>query len=126
MAMVDAHLTTAWTGMLLGMLSGAAVGLFFKSEVWLGGYASWPRRMVRLGHISFFGIAFINLAFALTLRAGWPAPHVAFSILLIAANALMPAVCFASAARKPLAVLFPVAVICALVPVAALLAGRFL
>ena len=43
-----------WLGMLLGVLSGAIIGLFFHREDWMGGYGSYRRRLTRLGHISFF------------------------------------------------------------------------
>ena len=51
------HLYAAWIGIFMGFLAGAGLGLFFHRDGWLGGYSSWPRRMARLGHISFFGIA---------------------------------------------------------------------
>lgn len=60
------NLYAGWIGMLAGCLAGAVTGLFFHDPDWLGGYASWPRRMVRLGHIAFFGIGFINVIFALS------------------------------------------------------------
>ncbi len=45
-------LIASWAGIFLGFLIGGAVGLHICDSQWLGGYASWPRRMVRLGHIS--------------------------------------------------------------------------
>ncbi len=60
-------LRAGWLGMLGGVLSGAVIGLFFLKPDWMGGYGSQPRRLVRLGHISFFGIGLINLFFALSL-----------------------------------------------------------
>ena len=60
--MVNLH--AAWIGFFAGCLAGAIPGLFFHGSDWLGGYASWPRRMIRLGHVAFFGIGFLNLAFA--------------------------------------------------------------
>lgn len=89
-----------WVGLLLGCLSGAVPGLFFFNETWLGGYASWRRRMIRLAHISFFGLGFINLFAALSVRSlgcqdGWcPA-----SLLLLVGAATMPTVCYLSAWR---------------------------
>src|ERR1035437_8652833 len=70
------NIQVAWVGFLLGCLVGAIPGLFFHNSDWLGGYASWQRRMIRLAHIAFFGIGFLNLSFALTSRArgldaGW-------------------------------------------------------
>jgi hypothetical protein len=62
------NLTIAWIWMLMGFLSGAVMGSFFHREGWLGGYASFRRRMYRLGHISFFGLALMNLMFFVTVR----------------------------------------------------------
>ena len=84
------NITAAWIGFLLGAISGAIPGLFFHKADWLGGYTSWPRRLVRLAHISFFGIGFLNLALGLTSHTlGITAP-VASSLLIVAA-ATMPA-----------------------------------
>lgn len=78
------NLQAAWIGLLLGCVAGAIPGLSFYGSDWLGGYASWQRRLTRLAHISFFGIGFINLAFALTARAlGLEAGLRAASILLV-------------------------------------------
>jgi hypothetical protein len=107
MDLLNVNLYAAWVGMFLGGLAGAGLGLFFHREEWLGGYASWPRRMLRLGHISLFGIAFLNLAFALTAGAlaverglAWP------SRLLLLGAVTMPLVCGLSAWRKPFRHLF--------------------
>ena len=45
------------------------MGMRFKNENWLGGYASFPRRLIRLGHISFFGLGLINFLFFFTVHA---------------------------------------------------------
>jgi hypothetical protein len=125
--MADLNLTAAWTGILAGMVAGAGLGLFFHREEWLGGYGSWRRRLLRLGHISLFGLAFVNLAFALTAdrmgwRAGAPSPAGAASALLVAGAILMPLVCALAAWRRPLRHLFflPVGT---LIAAAALVAG---
>jgi len=90
------------------------MGLLFHREEWLGGYGSWERRMVRLGHISFFGLAFLNFMFALSVRDSLlTGMTVHFASALFLAGAItMPLVCFLSAWRKPLRHLFPVPVIC--------------
>jgi hypothetical protein len=62
------NLVAAWSGILLGFLSGMVLGMFFHREGWLGGYGSLPRRMYRLGHISFFGLGAVNLFFWLTVK----------------------------------------------------------
>jgi hypothetical protein len=92
--------------MFLGCVSGSILGLFFHRDQWLGGYSSWRRRMLRLGHISFFGLGFVNLAYALTMKSlGIHAPSSA-SVLLLVGAAAMPFVCFLSAAREGLRRLF--------------------
>lgn len=62
------NLLVAWVWILLGFGTGALLGLGFQRENWLGGYASFKRRMYRLGHISFFGLALMNLMFYFTAR----------------------------------------------------------
>lgn len=95
---MNINIHAAWIGFLLGCLAGAIPGLFFYKENWLGGYASWQRRMIRLAHIAFFGVGFINLSFALTARAlGLDAGLHAASVLLIVGAVTMPAVCYLSA-----------------------------
>ena len=106
------NLWAAWIGILLGLASGTIQGLFFDREDWLGGYGSWPRRLMRLGHISFFGIAFLNLAYANTVWLLGPASHVPLaSMLLVAGAVLMPLVCYLAAWKKPLRHLFPLPVL---------------
>jgi len=92
------NIYAAWIGFLLGCVAGAIPGLFFHGEDWLGGYTSWPRRMIRLGHIAFFGIGFLNLAFGLTslmlgIKSGLTMP----SSLFIVGAVAMPVVCYMSA-----------------------------
>ena len=64
--MPTVNLIGGWVGMLAGVLTGAFIGLFFHQDGWMGGYSSYPRRLTRLGHISFFGLGFLNLIFAAT------------------------------------------------------------
>ena len=110
--MITWSLWAAWMGILLGMVSGAVFGLHFHDDGWLGGYGSWPRRLLRLGHISFFGIALLNLAFGATLAmTGTNGQFRSTSVLLVAGAILMPAVCFLSAWRKPLRHLFVLPVV---------------
>ena len=107
-SIVSNMFTIAWIGMLLGVLSGAVIGLFFHREDWMGGYNSFRRRLTRLGHISFFGLGFINFFFAISHEmAGVAAPFVfpAAAAFTIGA-ATMPTCCFLSAWRKPFRHLF--------------------
>ena len=99
------NITAAWMGFLLGAFSGAVPGLFFHDPDWLGGYMSWPRRLIRLGHISFFGIGFLNLGIGLTGNLLGVESSVASLLMLVGAVA-MPAVCYASAFRPAFRHLF--------------------
>jgi hypothetical protein len=118
-------LVAGWVGMLGGVLSGAALGLFFHRDEWMGGYGSFRRRLARLGHISFFGLGFLNLLFALTHHvAALPddPARVAATALVVGAVA-MPTCCFLSAWRKPFRHLFAIPVGGVAIGVAATLAG---
>lgn len=111
--------------MLAGIVSGALIGLFFHRDEWMGGYNSYRRRLTRLGHISFFGLGFVNLMFAATvaqLMLHHSYERVA-SYALITGAVTMPLCCFLSAWRKPLRHLFPIPVFSMLVGVVAILAG---
>lgn len=123
--MITTNLFAGWVGMLCGVLSGAGAGLFFHRDDWMGGYGSYRRRMVRLGHISFFGLGFLNLLFALTaapLNLAGTAVAIA-SPSLLAGAATMPACCYLAAWRKPLRHLFPIPVLAALTGVLAVVFG---
>ena len=103
----------AWSCILLGFLAGAAEGLYFHRAEWLGGYDSWPRRMMRLGHISLFGLPLISLAAVFTARylAIASAPMALPLALLLVAQFTMPLICYLAAFRKPLRHLFPIPVL---------------
>lgn len=61
------NLVASWTGILVGIVSGMLLGLGFHRDTFLGGYGSLQRRLYRLAHISFFGLAIINFLFWLTV-----------------------------------------------------------
>jgi len=114
--METTNLYAAWVGILLGFVAGAVQGLLFHKDDWLGGYAAWPRRMVRLAHVAFFGIAFVNLAYALSVRAlGIERPSAWPSRLFLVGAVTMPLVCYLSACRKAFRHLFPIPVLSLLV-----------
>ena len=80
---IDLNILAAWVGILLGTLSGVASGIFFHEEHWLGGYESWRRRLVRLGHVAFFELGLLNLAWVFTVHTlRWSAPHPVAGIAL--------------------------------------------
>jgi hypothetical protein len=115
--MLELNLCLGWIWITVGLISGAMMGLFFYDPAWLGGYVSWRRRMVRLGHISFLGTGLLNLAFVFTfaLRESQSPPQVAAGLLVVGALT-MPLVCFLSAWRDSFRYLFPI-------PVASLIGG---
>jgi hypothetical protein len=119
------NLLAGWLGMLGGVLSGAVIGLFFHREDWMGGYASFRRRMTRLGHISFFGLGFLNIMFAATTGlVALPALALRLASLgLIVGAVTMPVCCFLSAWRKPFRHLFPIPVAGLSAAIVALLIG---
>ena len=109
------NLYAAWIGILAGFTAGAVIGLFFHDDDWAGGYHSWPRRMMRLGHISFFGIAFINLAFTVSVRLLDIKTDLALAVVLFICGAVtMPLICFLSAYKKSFRHLFFIPVLCLL------------
>lgn len=111
--------------MLAGVLCGAIIGLFFHRDDWMGGYGSYRRRLIRLGHISFFGLGFINLIFAATaVQLQLPIAYLQVaSISLLLAAIAMPVICFLSAWRKPMRHLFPIPVLAATVGILAIVTG---
>jgi hypothetical protein len=64
----ELNLVLAWLWIVLGIASGFLLGMGFHRENWMGGYGSLRRRMYRLAHISFFGLALLNLVFFFTAR----------------------------------------------------------
>jgi hypothetical protein len=109
--MRDINFQIAWFAILVGLVTGAGIGMFFYGESWLGGYSSWRRRMIRLGHISFFGTGLLNLAFTLSVQhlSLEHAPWVA-SMGLVLGALTMPTVCFMSAWRSSFRHLFVIPV----------------
>ncbi|HMQ14932.1 MAG TPA: hypothetical protein PKC49_03060, partial [Phycisphaerae bacterium] len=115
---VMANELVGWIGILAGFLSGAVLGLGFRGEAWLGGYASWPRRLLRLGHIALVALGALNLLVAHSLQRLTfdDAGRMLASGCFIFGGLAMPIACFLAAWRKGLyPAFFP--------PVAALIAG---
>lgn len=108
-----------WTWIGAGVASGAALGMFFRREGFLGGYDAWRRRLVRLGHIAFFGTGMLCVLMAGTLErrggtlhsgdlgscAAWAANCMVVGALL------MPVCCGLAAWRKGLVPVFVVPVV---------------
>ena len=101
------NLQLAWVWILLGFISGAIMGSFFHRENWLGGYGSLPRRMYRLGHISFFGLSIINLMFFVTARElALGGAAIVWASRGFAAGAITMPICCGLMAHMPRARLF--------------------
>ena len=115
------NLIAAWLGILLGFASGFFLGLNFHREDWLGGYTSFKRRLYRLAHISFFGLAMMNLMFYFVARDFSPAKlsvAVASWGFLVGAIS-MPICCIIMAQNSKLRALF-------LIPVSSLIVAATL
>ena len=98
--MAEFNLYFGWSWILIGLLAGAWVGVFFYDRDWLGGCSAWPRRMVRLGHVSLVGTGLLNLGFvfSVTHLGMTPIPRAA-SLLFVVGGVTMPLVCFLAAWR---------------------------
>ena len=120
MDITQLHIITGWTGMLGGALSGAILGMYFYKQDWAGGYGSFRRRMMRLGHIAFFGIGFLNLMFAFSIQVlALPETYERIaSIGFLLAMISMPLCCFLSAWKPNFRHLF-------FIPVSGVMAGIY-
>ena len=119
------NLYCGWICIMAGVLSGALIGLFFHDEDWMGGYPSYRRRLIRLGHISFFGMGLLNILFGLSaepmhleqmgrLVGGWS---------FVVAAITMPVCCFLTAWRKPLRHFFPIPVTASVIAILSVFMG---
>ena len=105
----------AWIGFCLGAASGMIMGLWaFDGPVppppGFVDYADTSRRLLRLGHIAFFGIGYLNLLLAWelpSLELGRAAKQVAARCMNFA-NIFLPLTLMAAAAYPPLKYLLPV------------------
>ncbi|MBI3848768.1 MAG: hypothetical protein HY298_00545 [Verrucomicrobia bacterium] len=115
------NLLVAWLWILFGFGSGSYLGLKFHREDWLGGYASLKRRLYRLAHISFFGLALMNLMFYFVAREFSPAtfPVVVASWGFLIGALSMPVCCVVMAHNAKFRPLF-------VIPVGSLMVGATL
>ncbi len=116
------NLRAGWLLVLLGLLSGALLGLRFHEEGFLGGYASLRRRLLRLGHIALIALGALNVLFALTPCAGaGSAGDGLCGALLLAGAIAMPVTCGLAALRPSLRPLFSLPVTALVAAVALIL-----
>ena len=125
MEIAKLNLLAGWITMLGGVVSGAVIGLFFHQDAWMGGYGSFRRRMTRLGHISFWGLGFINLLFAFSVKTlELPAMNAQIASTAFVLGAItMPLCCFLTAWQGSFRHLFPIPVTCVLVGIMSSLIG---
>jgi hypothetical protein len=113
----ELNLCFGWIWITFGLISGTIVGIYFHDPNWLGGYASWRRRMVRLGHISFLGTGLLNIGFAATISIRPDvSPWSLTAWLFLVGAVAMPSVCFLAAWRDEFRYLF-------FIPVTSLIGG---
>ncbi len=101
-----------WCLVLGAFVTGAAIGLFFHREDFWGGYTSYRRRIVRLGHIALAALGMMNVLYSFS---PWPEPStwraLAASSCFVVGGISMPMVCFLSGWKKPFRHLFFVPVV---------------
>ena len=90
-----------WSLVLAGFVSGIGLGLGFHREDFLGGYDSFPRRLLRLGHVACAALGMANVLYALS-----PWTHAVASAGFAIGGCAMPAVCFLTAWRREARALF--------------------
>lgn len=102
-----------WILILLGFLTGAGLGLGFDKDQFLGGYGSFKRRMLRLGHIALVALGMINIVFGLSvshLGLGEVWVMVAAAAWIVGGVA-MPTCCALAAFDQRKTILFPLPVV---------------
>jgi hypothetical protein len=113
-----------WALVLGAFLTGALMGLAFHRQDFLGGYGSFRRRLVRLGHIALAALGMLNVLFSLSPL---PAPGTwqgrAASLGFVIGGVMMPLVCFLAAWREPFRHVFAIPVIALVLAVVFTLAG---
>jgi hypothetical protein len=111
----------AWSLIGAGFLSGAVLGLRFHRDDFLGGYGSFRRRLLRLGHIACVALGFLSLQLLDTLAAHAVSAPVWIAPVFLAGAVLMPATCFLTTWRPPFRHLFALPVALLVTPTVALL-----
>ena len=103
-----------WALVLVGIAWGAVLGLGFQRADFLGGYDSFPRRLLRLGHVACIALGGANVLWSVVApvrdAAGWGGVAWAVGALC------MPTVCALSAWNPRFRHAFPI-------PVLAVVAG---
>ena len=113
-----------WLLLLSAFVTGAVLGLYFHRDDFWGGYASFRRRIVRLGHIAQAALGLLNVVYALS---PWPEPSRweagAAGLAFLVGGVSMPLVCFLTGWRKAFRHLFVIPVTALILAVALTLRG---
>lgn len=96
-------LAVSWSLVLVGFATGSLMGLQFHKPDWLGGYGSFPRRLLRLGHIACFGLPILNTLLILLFLVLRTSPFaVSIPVVLwLVGQVSMPLFCFLTAWKQP-------------------------
>lgn len=111
-AMNSLNWLVGWSLILAGFVVGAVIGLFFHRDDFAGGYHSWRRRLLRLGHIACVALGVVNLVIAVAGQT---------SVWFMAGGIAMPVICFLAGWRKVCRHLFFVPVMCLVVAAGSML-----
>jgi hypothetical protein len=89
-----------WGMILTAFVTGAVLGVYFHRDDFLGGYSSFRRRILRLGHISLAALGMLNILYSLSPAASAVGmPSRVASLAFIVGGITMPAVCFLTSWR---------------------------
>jgi hypothetical protein len=89
-----------WWLILSGFVTGAILGIWFHKSEFLGGYASFRRRLLRLGHVAQAALGIINIVWASFVGSAGGTALSAASWGLLIGGVTMPLVCFLTAWRE--------------------------
>ena len=96
-----------WAMILTAFVTGAILGLFFYREGFLGGYTSFRRRILRLGHIALAALGMVNILYSLSPLAAESSLQARVASLgFVIGGVTMPAVCFLTSWRVGFRYLF--------------------
>ena len=110
--MTSSNRTVGWVSLAVGAGTGLILGLWsfdgpMTVPAWIGEYGDTSRRMVRLGHIAFFGLGILNILLARELPRLSNRTRRIASPAMNFGNAFLPLTLFAAAAHPPLKYLVP-------------------
>jgi len=106
------NFAAGWWLILAAFASGALIGLGFHREEFLGGYGSFRRRLVRLGHIALAALGALNVVYGLSPVPSGPGLPASLAGMLFLGGAItMPLVCFLTAWKAPFRHLFFIPVV---------------